>query len=410
MLKFKNETDGNKSFLVYDITSENKIDEVSLGMLINNDIKGLAKVFMSQLDDSIYLKYNISSKVPASQIFSDEISKKRIIEIFIGIIDSYKSIEEYMIPKETLQLNLNHIYVDVSNNEVDMICLPLIKNENSEELSTFFKNILFNSKYKENENVDYVAKLITSINSSPEFSIDNFKKSLLEILNDNKSVQNVNAKKENIVPKRTQVNTNIQNGSQMKSPINKGQNVQRNGENKVVSNSSQNDKTENIELTKPKREMTLFKLLSSYSKENLEQYKKEKAEEKEYKQRLKNKKSSSKPKNVNNKKKKEEPKNQEAINVNFNVPGSDVQVSATSKPSTPNKPKIQPKPQNPQSVSTNLNNSFNSQMNTKPANFGETTVLNAPTTGETTVLGASQNTKISPHLIREKNQEKILLT
>ena len=66
----KKETQGIYSYLVFEIEDADELDEFSLGMLSNNDIEGLIPLVFTQMDDKKYLKYNISSRVPASEFFA----------------------------------------------------------------------------------------------------------------------------------------------------------------------------------------------------------------------------------------------------------------------------------------------------------------------------------------------------
>ena len=59
MNKFTTETNGTNTYLVYEITSEDNIDTLSLGMLVNNKINHVIPVVFTQVDSSRYLKYNI---------------------------------------------------------------------------------------------------------------------------------------------------------------------------------------------------------------------------------------------------------------------------------------------------------------------------------------------------------------
>ena len=63
------ENQGNSTYLVYEIDSTDIVDNLSLGMINNNKIIGLAPVIYSQVDDKKYLKYNISAKVSAAPAF-----------------------------------------------------------------------------------------------------------------------------------------------------------------------------------------------------------------------------------------------------------------------------------------------------------------------------------------------------
>lgn len=184
-MEFTYETQGANSFLVYTIGDDEQIDTLSLGMITNNKIPGLASALFTQVNDKKYVKYNISTKVSADQVFAGTVSKKQLLGTFFGIAEAMLSAEEYMIDPATIILNLKNIYVDVSTYNTSLICVPVMKESNhQEELNIFLKKIMFNTRFDETENCDYVAKIISFLNASSTMSVMNFKDLILSIKNE----------------------------------------------------------------------------------------------------------------------------------------------------------------------------------------------------------------------------------
>lgn len=69
MYNFTYENQGNSSYLVYTLAEEEMTDSMSLGMITNNKIPGLASAMFMQMNSVRYMKYNISSKIPVSRFF-----------------------------------------------------------------------------------------------------------------------------------------------------------------------------------------------------------------------------------------------------------------------------------------------------------------------------------------------------
>lgn len=122
-----------------------------------------------------YIKYNISAKVSVRQFFSGTVNRKRLVGVFSGIVNAMLSAEEYMIDTGSILLDLDYIYTDVSTCETILICIPVVMEEEAEDLGKFFKNIVFGTKFDQTENCDYVAKIINYLNSMPVFSLLDFK-------------------------------------------------------------------------------------------------------------------------------------------------------------------------------------------------------------------------------------------
>ena len=61
------ENQGTNTYLVYAIKDDDSVDSMSLGMLTNNKIHGLAQTLFTQMDSQKYIKFNVSAKVSVAQ-------------------------------------------------------------------------------------------------------------------------------------------------------------------------------------------------------------------------------------------------------------------------------------------------------------------------------------------------------
>lgn len=436
MLEYENH--GTNTYLVYTIGAEDVIDTMSLGMLTNNKIPGLAQTLFTQMNATKYIKYNVSGKISVSQFFSRTVNRKRLVGVFSGIVDALLSAEDYMIDQNSILLDLDYIFADVSSCESVLICLPIMTNKEQIDVGRFFKNIMFSTQFDQTENCDYVAKIINYLNSAPVFSLNDFK-SLLDIIKNNTSstASKNTASSSNAQPSINQtqpatvyqVQQKIQNSPQanqnnISQPIKTKANSTVQGTpavNKNVSKSAQGyavpAQHKQEQPVNYEKKMSMFGLLMHYSKENAEIYKAQKAAKKA--------------------EKKQSTKINQQVSKNngstsFTVPGAPIQNAdfAIPRQSTPVSSTVN-QPQSKKSVisqnqrnipvSSYQNNSIPIYQNSanqsydepksKVMNFGDTTVLGGESIGETTVLNAvpKSTQSVMPHLIRLKNNEKIIL-
>lgn len=416
-MSFTFENQGTNTYLVYKIRDNDSLDTTGLGMLTNNKISGLVPAFFTQMDNSKYIRYNVTSKVSVKHFFDGYVNKKRLTGVFNSIVVGMLSAEDYMLDINSILLDLDYIFVDVSTCEASLICLPIIKNEEKHsEIGQFFKNIMFSTQFDQSENCDYVAKIINFLNSSPVFSLVEFKAILDEIINSNekgpeKEVQQAQQPKlTTVVKNQASYSVNTEKAAAPAAAINSRP------VSKQAPIAPQTPKAKAVP-TKPvskataqgEKQMTWLKLMMNYSKENAALYKEQKAARKA------NKGQAAKMQPVNN--------------SSFNVPGtaaSNVEPAQakvkpqattqvkmpsavpTQKNPTPKKPEHvvaqQASPPIRQGVSTSQPGPQN-----RPMSFGETTVLGG-VIGETTVLNAGQQTQpVAPFLFRVKNNEKIMI-
>ena len=480
-MSFTYENQGNNTYLVYKIGASDNVDTMSLGMITNNKIDGIVPTLFTQSDTDRFIKYNISAKVSAKEFLSGVVNKKRLLGVFISVLKAIKSTEEYMIDARRLLIDLEHIYVDVSKCDAMLVCLPLVRQNESVNIPMFFKQIMFSTQFDQNENCDYVAQIINYLNSTPVFSVDAFEKLLMDIDADNLNI----AASKAVVGQQKPVQPQSQSQSQQPKPMQPAMNqlkneqvqtnmpsqgkmqsqretqsannvVQPNQVNFAVPNmnpQNQNRINNNVQMgtnisgtyveTTSEKQMSMFGLLTHYSKENKQIYERQKAQRKAQKEAEKN--GAAMP-----------GQNVKASNASFAIPGQPPQQrpqpaqaqpqnvmpqqpqqqfvqpqrqftqsnqpqrqfeQPQPMPQAQQKPAQQAQPQPVQNQNTNTGMTGNPSVPpqilenmTKAGNFGETTVLGVGSeAGETTVLGTSQAQIIKPYLLRIKNNERIEL-
>ena len=182
MRELRYENQGSVTYLVYEVSQDDQIDTMTLGMLTNNKIPGLAQLVYNQMDDRRFFKYNVSSKVASSQVLADTVNRKCILGILNGVADAMLSVEDYMLDPSQILLNTDYVYVDVSGGSAEYICLPVYNPEfESTPFRDFVKNIMFTTRFDPSENGDYVARLINYLNASPTLTPSDLKQFLLQL-------------------------------------------------------------------------------------------------------------------------------------------------------------------------------------------------------------------------------------
>ncbi|MDD5934660.1 MAG: DUF6382 domain-containing protein [Clostridiales bacterium] len=425
-MAFFYEKEGIDTLLIYQLENSDIKDSFCYGMLENNKIERIAPINFSQNNDVCYFKFNISSKVSATKFFEKEIRRNEILTFFKNIITAIMEAQEYMILPTSFVTDLNYIFIDSTTYEVSLICLPLVKNEYNTDLSIVFKKLLFTSHFYQYENGDYVVKLISYLNSTPNFSLNDFNKLVDELLNPseynvtygqpkpesvpsaNSSPNMVNIQKAD--PPKVENTLKVNIASREDKLLKAGTIPQQNNNVPPIPTTNQsiipsvnkasNSAMPNNTVLNKEDQVSLLKLLCHYSKENKEKYSIQKKEKKASKQ-----------------KGKKEQSNQMG-GMDFQIPGSQQPMMPSNKPMTSaSNPSI---PMNYQSTATNYQSMTVNRPNANNPNlppvannqsFGNTTVLSQPNTaGQTTVLSEFAATRERPYLVRRKNSEKIYLT
>ena len=176
MIDLTYENQGTNTFLVCKLDPQDVIDTMSMGMISNNKILGVMTFSYSRNDSERFFKYNISSKINLKQYFSGQVKKRSLLTVFSSIASSILNSEEYMVEVNKFMIDAEYIYVNVTTAEASLICLPIVKEEETTlDMCKFFKDIVYDIQFDQTENCDYVAKIISFLNSNTNFSLIDFK-------------------------------------------------------------------------------------------------------------------------------------------------------------------------------------------------------------------------------------------
>lgn len=424
MNNFSYENQGANTFLVYSVSEENGVDPVSLGMLTNNKIPGMAKVLFMQMDKSKIIKYNISAKVNLKQFFSGIVNKAKLLSVFTGIVETVLSAEDYMIDIKTIIMDSEYIFIDTRTGELSLICVPVNdSNEIYKNPIDLFKTIMFSTSFDQTENCDYVAKLINYVNSTQNFSFANFRMLVDSLRTGTHSAVPSAPAQVHIQEQKTVIQPVINTPVVSQPAVTTQPSIQRAQQIVTPAVEVPQKKAEEPLAEQPQsgeKEITMLQLLMHYSKENAEKYKAQKSA----KQTVPAEKSKSSivgslftvPGKTAPKVEKK-PQSQAIKSTGFEIPGqapspiTTVPVVQKTAQETATKAVQQDKPSALSSMPVYQTQAAPKEQN---MNFGETTVLSGGVFGETTLLTETtilgeQKPRINAMLIRYRNKEKIII-
>ncbi len=162
---FKARNIGQEKYLTYTMGEETELDEDVLDYCEENNVKELIDIIYEEDDDYDYLTYDITDKKSLSELISEEISGEQALFIVRNVAGNLISIKEQAIHLSYILLNREYVYVG-DNNDIFFICVPIEnKGSLSVEFKGFLRQLLANMKYNVDEDLNYVGKLLTYINS-----------------------------------------------------------------------------------------------------------------------------------------------------------------------------------------------------------------------------------------------------
>lgn len=177
MLK-KNETEKDIE-LIYNVAENERIDNVSIGMMRNNDIKNLIPIDIVLHDSMTEFKYKTATVKNLNEYLSEKLTKEELLDIFGNICKAVMDIEEYMLSESQIVLENEYIFVD--NKNIKMILLPIYGRKNSVSIPVFFKNLLLDMMVKNNKAAYFAADISKQLSEQDFLSYDKFLQLISEL-------------------------------------------------------------------------------------------------------------------------------------------------------------------------------------------------------------------------------------
>lgn len=158
--------------LIYNVDENEKIDNVSIGIMRNNDIKGLLPIDIIMHDSMTEFKYKTEKLKNLDEYLSEELTKEDLLNVFENICKVVTDIEEYMLGEAQLILENKYIFTD--NGNIKMMLLPLYNRRNNLSIHEFFKNLLLYMMVKNNKAANFAADISRQLSDEESFSCNKF--------------------------------------------------------------------------------------------------------------------------------------------------------------------------------------------------------------------------------------------
>lgn len=181
--RFCKKSYGAKTYLIYEETAMEDLDEISRRMLRHNSIPGYLSLSEERGDGKIYLRYDITGRKSLKERMQQPFTKKECTRILRALLACFFRAEEMMLHPAQLLWDENLIYIDTVEESLQMICLPLKKVDKNMLVLAFLQYFITTATYDTTEDRSYVADLLGQLNH-PDCSVGSFYQSLQEMDNE----------------------------------------------------------------------------------------------------------------------------------------------------------------------------------------------------------------------------------
>lgn len=166
----------NHNYLI--IAMEEEDSNYQLKMLLGNQIEGLLKVWMKQVDGKREFYYEISSRQQLSRLLEiKRLSAAELKELVLSLASVLKRVEEYLLPAKQLVLDPEYIYVNPETFRFFYCCLPGYEDGGPKAVQELMRYLLDRVNYQDQEAVTLVYRLYQET-MKENFRIEDLAKSL----------------------------------------------------------------------------------------------------------------------------------------------------------------------------------------------------------------------------------------
>ena len=166
------EDDGVARQVVFCGTDSEYPDHFAVGMLRENNIKGIIPPSVTVHNGLETIRYDISDLITLREYLSFKLTKRQILSVFRGIISTLEELESYLLDISLLFTDTGHIFIRNDDKEVFMLYLPVP--EEHQSIHDMFKEIIFNTGFSEGQDGSYIAVILNELNSQGEFKFSDF--------------------------------------------------------------------------------------------------------------------------------------------------------------------------------------------------------------------------------------------
>ena len=287
---FTYENNNNRTYLVYQFEPNDVVDEFVIGMITNNKMYNLVPAFHSRFDNKRMIKYDITSRVSANQIFSRMVSAKVLLGLIISMVDAALELQAYMISEDMLYFDMQYMYTDITNGKTVFLCLPVAK-ESKGDLVSFIRGLIIYAQYDKANDTYNIPEILKYLNATIELNLTDFKRFLTEMSSSKSNAPYISESPAPVQPVIQQSDVTVKtppvySEQQSSERFAAGNNFDSS---KSAANQSIPDQAKNQEkhtsVAEPQsaqsaaadeKPMTMFYLLQHYNKENAALYKAQK--------------------------------------------------------------------------------------------------------------------------------------
>lgn len=181
-INFKVRNIGSEKYLSYVLDDDCDFDEELLDYLEDNNIAELIDIIYEEDDENDYLTYNVTGRATVDSLLTEKVNAEKMLGIIRGVASGIVNMRDLGIPVSYVVLHRAFTYVNPVTYDVKMLCVPVETDTNiNAEFRYFVKHLIMDATYSDDEDCNYVAKIINMLNAD-KFAIRTFLGQITELM------------------------------------------------------------------------------------------------------------------------------------------------------------------------------------------------------------------------------------
>lgn len=170
----------NENYIIYRLDDTVEYEPQTLKNILKDGIYGALKIKPIKDENGKMFMFNTNGLVPLKE-YLEEPNAAKVLKFFQQFSHTLRDMDNRDISLKYIALNKECVFVNPETHKVFITVVP-VKDFNAYiNVRLFLKQILTNLEYDEEENLDYVGKLIAALNDK-NFMIERFETKILNIL------------------------------------------------------------------------------------------------------------------------------------------------------------------------------------------------------------------------------------
>jgi hypothetical protein len=162
------QNDLQHSYMVLKLLHEDVIEEYQIRMIQENPAPQLLPLYKRQIDNDIYIFFDITSKTTLNQLLKRiKLNKHEFLSILKSLIQSISIGKQYLLQGESYILHGDYIYIDPASLEISIAYLPIVSvcDINQEVKALMMDLLIDKASFVTPSEGDFVYELLSLIKS-----------------------------------------------------------------------------------------------------------------------------------------------------------------------------------------------------------------------------------------------------